>query len=35
LFDRTISTSPCLCVEIGLVAGFSRTSVMRASEGAR
>jgi hypothetical protein len=24
----TISTSPCMRVEIGLVVGFSRTSVM-------
>src|SRR5690348_7704244 len=31
LLDRTISTSPCLRVEIGLVVGASRTSVMGAS----
>src|SRR5947199_3556939 len=29
LFERTISTSPCLRVEIGLVAGLSKTSVIR------
>jgi hypothetical protein len=31
--DMTISTSPCLRVEIGLVvAGFSRTSVIRSPQ---
>jgi hypothetical protein len=30
LFDRTISTSPCLRVEIGLVVGFSIKSSMSA-----
>ena len=31
LLERTISTSPCLRVEIGLVVGLSRTSFMWAS----